>query len=119
MTTKSEPEIINLLKTLQTKFTGSNYDLFNNNCNHFTNEVCMALFGKGIPADITSLPSDFMNSPLGASLMPVVKQMADSFKIKSNQLFDEDGNLSTKKQDVSDYTNQVKNTHDKLQEAVK
>jgi HAD superfamily 5'-nucleotidase-like hydrolase len=108
MTTKSEPEIIILLKTLQTKFTGTNYDLFKNNCNHFTNEVSKALLNKPIPADITSLPSDFMNSPFGASLMPIVKQMADSFKIKSNALFDKEGNVSTEKQKVEDYTNQVK-----------
>jgi hypothetical protein len=37
-------------------FTGEKYDLFNHNCNHFTDECAKKLVGKGIPEDILGLP---------------------------------------------------------------
>ena len=85
------------MKALRPKFSNTNYDLFKNNCNHFTEAVSQALLGKSIPDEIISLPMDFMNSPLGASLMPIVTQMSDSFKIKSNSLFDERGKAKSLK----------------------
>ena len=72
-TTFSEAKVMEALKKLQPKYTAESYDLFKNNCNHFTDEVARALLGRGIPEQIVSLPEDFVDSPLGASLMPVVQ----------------------------------------------
>ena len=69
---KTQKEVVEILKVLRPKFSETSYDLFKNNCNHFTEAVSQALLGKSIPEEISSLPSDFMNSPLGASLLPIV-----------------------------------------------
>ena len=41
------------------------YDLFDNNCNNFTDEAAKFLVGKGIPEYITGLPKEILNTPLG------------------------------------------------------
>ncbi|KAI3639563.1 hypothetical protein MIR68_002257 [Amoeboaphelidium protococcarum] len=63
------------LNELRNVWTADKYHLLNNNCNNFTDTVCQFLVGKGIPSRITSLPSTFMNSPLGRQLTPMINQM--------------------------------------------
>jgi len=41
------------LRSISSKYTMEKYDLFENNCNNFTNECAMFLVGKGIPENIT------------------------------------------------------------------
>lgn len=36
------------------------YNLFENNCNHFTDEVAQFLTGKGIPHEIVNLPNEVL-----------------------------------------------------------
>ena len=38
------------------------YELFQHNCNNFTNELANFLTGKGIPQEILDLPNDVLNS---------------------------------------------------------
>jgi thiol-disulfide isomerase/thioredoxin len=51
------------------------YDLFLHNCNNFSNDFAMFLVGKGIPAHITSLPQDVLNTPFGQMLKPQLDAM--------------------------------------------
>lgn len=51
------------------------YDLFLHNCNNFSNDFAMFLVGKGIPAHITSLPQDVLNTPFGQMLRPQLDAM--------------------------------------------
>ena len=51
------------------------YDLFMHNCNNFSNDFAMFLVGKGIPAHITSLPQDVLNTPFGQMLRPQLDSM--------------------------------------------
>jgi thiol-disulfide isomerase/thioredoxin len=51
------------------------YDLFVHNCNNFSNDFAMFLVGKGIPAHITSLPQDVLNTPFGQMLRPQLDAM--------------------------------------------
>lgn len=46
----------------ESSFQMTSYDLFNHNCNTFSNEVGQMLTGKGVPAHILSLPNDILNS---------------------------------------------------------
>jgi hypothetical protein len=39
----------NLLNRLAIKFTSNAYDILRCNCNHFTDELCLALSGCSIP----------------------------------------------------------------------
>jgi len=48
------------------------YDIMNNNCNNFTDACCVFLTGKKIPNYITGLPREFMNTPLGRMVMPMI-----------------------------------------------
>jgi len=47
------------------------YDLLTNNCNHFADELCRFLVGKGIPSDILQLPRRVLDTPLG----PLLRQL--------------------------------------------
>lgn len=61
------------------------YHLLNNNCNHFTDHVCQFLVSKGIPSHITSLPAEFLNTPLGQSLRPMIDSMFAGPNVAHNQ----------------------------------
>eukprot|EP00794_Sanderia_malayensis_P008944 gene8944-9898_t len=50
------------------QFRPEKYDLFLHNCNTFSNEVSQFLTGKKIPSYILDLPSNILNTPLGAML---------------------------------------------------
>jgi hypothetical protein len=82
------------------RFNAATYNLLSNNCNNFTNECAQFLVGTPIPncmhlvkgstqpacmlccplltahstLDITSLPSDFLSTPLGAFIQPMLQQ---------------------------------------------
>lgn len=63
------------LVDLSARFGPLHYDLLDNNCNNFSNEVSQMLTGCGIPDHILSLPSEFRTSPLGAMLAPYISAM--------------------------------------------
>ncbi|KCZ82468.1 hypothetical protein H312_00126, partial [Anncaliia algerae PRA339] len=52
------------LYEMEHKYNDTSYDLFKNNCNHFSNDVTLFLVGKTIPDHILLLPEIFMESPL-------------------------------------------------------
>lgn len=52
------------LYEMEHKYNDTSYDLFKNNCNHFSNDVTLFLVGKKIPDHILLLPEIFMESPL-------------------------------------------------------
>ncbi|KAM3124779.1 hypothetical protein CJJ07_000622 [Candidozyma auris] len=55
----------------QQKYHASAYDLFENNCNHFTDVVMEFLVGKNLEDRILKLPQEVLSSPLG----PMIRQM--------------------------------------------
>lgn len=60
--------VLPYLESLKELYTAANYDLFSHNCNNFTHDFSMFLLGRGIPAHITSLPSQVLNTPFGAMM---------------------------------------------------
>ena len=48
-------EINKILNEVKSKFIGNTYDVFKNNCNHFSNELCIRLLNKSIPKYINRL----------------------------------------------------------------
>ena len=52
-------------------------DLFTNNCNNFSDEACKFLLGRGIPEDIINLPQEFLATPMGQMLRPMLSQTQD------------------------------------------
>lgn len=51
------------------------YDLFQHNCNTFSNEVAQFLTGKKIPSHITDLPQEVMTTPFGAMISQFFKNV--------------------------------------------
>uniref|UniRef100_A0A3Q0T0N3 palmitoyl-protein hydrolase n=1 Tax=Amphilophus citrinellus TaxID=61819 RepID=A0A3Q0T0N3_AMPCI len=56
-------------------YRGDKYNLFEHNCNTFSNEVAQFLTGKKIPSYITDLPSDILSTPFGQVLRPFLDSM--------------------------------------------
>ncbi|XP_034056924.1 desumoylating isopeptidase 1-like [Gymnodraco acuticeps] len=48
------------------------YNLFEHNCNTFSDEVAQFLTGKKIPSYITDLPSEVLSTPFGQILRPLL-----------------------------------------------
>lgn len=57
-------------------FRGAHYDLLQHNCNTFSNDLCQFLCGCCIPKYILDLPSEFLATPLGQSLAPLISQVS-------------------------------------------
>jgi thiol-disulfide isomerase/thioredoxin len=62
--------ILDYLESLKEVYTPESYDLFTHNCNNFTNDFAMFLFGRGIPGHITNLPAKVLETPFGQMLRP-------------------------------------------------
>ncbi len=77
-----------LLQDIAPRFNASTYDVFNHNCNNFTDEVSNLVLGHGIPKDIVDLPKEFLATPLGKSLAPMMMGMQQNLQQSSNNLFD-------------------------------
>ncbi|KAF4551321.1 Thioredoxin-like protein 5 [Elsinoe fawcettii] len=62
--------ILEYLESMKSVYTAEAYDLFQNNCNNFSNDFAQFLVGRGIPDHITSLPETVLNTPFGQMLKP-------------------------------------------------
>ncbi|KAI9277969.1 PPPDE putative peptidase domain-containing protein [Umbelopsis sp. AD052] len=71
----TEEIFIEYLNSISSTFTAAKYHLLDFNCNTFTNDVCQFLTGKNIPDHITDLPADFLNTPFGQSMRPMIENM--------------------------------------------
>ena len=69
--TQLPPDVVlDYLESLKPIYTPEAYDLFQNNCNNFSNDLAQFLVGKGIPDHITSLPKTVLDTPFGQMLKP-------------------------------------------------
>ncbi|XP_043931537.1 desumoylating isopeptidase 1 [Protopterus annectens] len=62
----------------ESSFRAESYNLFEHNCNTFSNEVAQFLTGRKIPSYITDLPSEVLSTPFGQALRPIL----DSIQIQ-------------------------------------
>jgi desumoylating isopeptidase 1 len=73
--TEIPPELFReFLEDLNSKYHAASYDLFENNCNHFSQSLCEFLTGKNIPSHISDLPRTVLDTPLGKMLKPMLEQ---------------------------------------------
>ncbi|XP_040842727.1 desumoylating isopeptidase 1 isoform X2 [Ochotona curzoniae] len=70
--------LISVLQTFLLMHRGEAYNLFEHNCNTFSNEVAQFLTGRKIPSYITDLPSEVLSTPFGQALRPLL----DSIQIQ-------------------------------------
>lgn len=62
------------LNEIRGEYTPDKYNLFDHNCNHFTQELSQFLTGKDIPVDISSLSQNVLATPFGQMLRPMLEQ---------------------------------------------
>eukprot|EP00850_Spirogloea_muscicola_P023562 SM000368S13745 [mRNA] locus=s368:3601:5515:+ [translate_table: standard] len=60
------------------RYTVQTYSLLRHNCNNFSDEVVQFLLGDGIPQHILQLPTDVLNTPVGALIVPMLEQFEKS-----------------------------------------
>ncbi|KAI9249457.1 PPPDE putative peptidase domain-containing protein [Phascolomyces articulosus] len=70
-----EEVVIEYIESQRSVFTPEKYHLLDFNCNTFSNSLCQFLTGGNIPQHISDLPADFLNTPLGQSIRPMIEGM--------------------------------------------
>lgn len=76
MTSRTDDELRTFLRSISHRYTMETYDLFNNNCNNFSNEVSKFLLnGKTIPETILEVPGKFLATPMGTMIGQMMKNM--------------------------------------------
>ena len=63
------------LTTLRSKYTYDKYNLFTQNCNHFSNDICYFLTGRNIPKYVLDLPKECENTYVGATFKFILRQL--------------------------------------------
>ncbi|TPX30783.1 hypothetical protein SeMB42_g07865 [Synchytrium endobioticum] len=65
--------VLEYIESLKSVYTPEKYHLFDSNCNDFSNALCNFLVGAGIPNHILALPANFLNTPFGQTLRPMIE----------------------------------------------
>lgn len=84
-----EELFLEFLQEIQYKFTADKYDLFENNCNNFTDACSEFLVGEKIPSYITGLPKEVLATPMGKMIKPMVDNMQKSVTQNSHPMFEQ------------------------------
>ncbi|KAH9812761.1 PPPDE putative peptidase domain-containing protein [Melampsora americana] len=67
--------LLEYIDELRSSWTAEAYHLLERNCNNFSNELAGFLTGASIPQEILDLPKDFLSTPFGAQMRPMIDQM--------------------------------------------
>ncbi|CAN6293265.1 unnamed protein product [Urochloa humidicola] len=68
------------LREIGPRYTPSTYSLLTHNCNNFSNEAVQFLASATVPSYILELPTQVMNSPIGALIMPMIQGLETSLR---------------------------------------
>merc|ERR1711972_1214853 len=68
--------VVDELKPL---FSREAYDAARNNCNHFSDRVCMYLLGKHIPEEVLEQPELMLRTNLGRMLRPILTRVLGQY----------------------------------------
>jgi ubiquilin len=77
-TTKTEAEVQQFLRSISSQWTAQNYDLWEHNCNNFSERVAQFLCGTSIPRWILDFPREMRSTPLGQMLAPMLGTSQDA-----------------------------------------
>ncbi|GAN08824.1 thioredoxin family protein [Mucor ambiguus] len=76
--------VVEYIDSLRSVYTAEKYHLLDFNCNTFSNDLCQFLVGKTIPTHISDLPAEFLNTPFGQSILPMIEGMFGQSKLSSS-----------------------------------
>ncbi|KAI8324499.1 DUF862-domain-containing protein, partial [Martensiomyces pterosporus] len=65
--------VTDYVEGMRQEFSADKYHLLKFNCNTFSGELVKALTGAAIPEKVSSLPDDFMETPLGRQMLPMLE----------------------------------------------
>ena len=85
--TKSPVEIKAILEQISADYPGNSYNILHRNCNHFSDDLCRRLLGKGIPGYINRLAG--IASLMKCWLPPTIRD--PTAQLTQPQLSDDDG----------------------------
>ena len=77
-TTKTKEQFYQYLTSISHRFTMQTYDILDHNCNNFSDAAVKFLTNQSLPKYILDLPKDFMGTPLGMQLTPLIRGMQAS-----------------------------------------
>ncbi|RKP26690.1 PPPDE putative peptidase domain-containing protein [Syncephalis pseudoplumigaleata] len=64
---------VEFLENIRERFSAEKYHLLDHNCNTFSSEAIRFLVDKSIPEYITDLPADFLRTPFGQQMRPLIE----------------------------------------------
>ncbi|KAI8394009.1 PPPDE putative peptidase domain-containing protein [Radiomyces spectabilis] len=76
--------VVEYIDSQRSVYTAEKYHLLDFNCNTFSNDLCQFLTGKKIPGHITDLPAEFMSTPFGRSLLPMIENMFGQSRVAAS-----------------------------------
>jgi hypothetical protein len=85
------------ISEIASRFTQETYHLLENNCNHFTNDICNFLTGTSIPDWILKQHEEIFSTPMGKMFMPMIQNMSSNNNQFLPQMFEGDQNTQNKK----------------------
>ncbi|KAG0089937.1 hypothetical protein BGZ93_004957 [Podila epicladia] len=78
-----EEVFMELIDSMRVKYGADSYHLLDNNCNNFSSDLCNFLVGR-FPDYITNLPADFLNTPFGQMMRPMIENMFGPSRVAQN-----------------------------------
>eukprot|EP00128_Syssomonas_multiformis_P015795 Colp12_sorted_trinity150504_noHs@556 len=66
---------LDFLQDISSKYNAGTYHLLENNCNNFSAEVIAFLSGAKLPSHIAGLPQEFLSTPFGQMMRPMIDNM--------------------------------------------
>jgi len=82
-----EELFLEFLQEINHKFSADKYDLFENNCNNFSDACAEFLIGEKIPSYITGLPKEVLATPMGKMIKPMIDNMQKNMTQNSHPMF--------------------------------
>jgi len=76
-TNKTQAELEEWLRVNDSRYTMTTYNLLTNNCNNFADDLLKNGLGlaNGVPPHILDIPRQFIQSPMGAMIAPMITNM--------------------------------------------
>lgn len=75
-TNKTQQDLQNFIKSINSQFNISTYDILKHNCNHFTDAALFFLVGKHLPDSILKQHEQILSTPMGQMIKPMLENMS-------------------------------------------
>lgn len=96
-TDKSKSDFEAFLKTIDTQFNASTYDVLKHNCNHFTNAICNFLCNKPLPDEILNQHEYLAQTEFGKWLVPTFERVTKNLQKTLPQYIENQAKMNNNK----------------------